>query len=48
MSNEPQFKKAFPYQKEVLALPVADLDAASRWYATHFGMIEVERLQKPE
>ena len=47
MSNEPQFKKAFPYQKDVLALPVADLDAASRWYCAHFGMVEVERFQKP-
>lgn len=43
----PRFEKAFPYQKDVLALPVADLDAASRWYCEHFGMIEVERLEKP-
>lgn len=47
MSSEPQFKKAFPYQKDVLALPVTDLDAASQWYCAHFGMIEVERLQQP-
>lgn len=47
MSSEPQFKGAFPYQKDVLALPVTDLDAASRWYCTHFGMNEVERFQQP-
>jgi catechol 2,3-dioxygenase-like lactoylglutathione lyase family enzyme len=47
MSSEPQFKKAFPYQKDVLALPVTDLDAASQWYCAHFGMVEVERLQQP-
>lgn len=30
MSSETRFKKAFPYQKDVLALPVTDLDAAAR------------------
>jgi catechol 2,3-dioxygenase-like lactoylglutathione lyase family enzyme len=47
MSSKPEFKKAFPYQKDVLALPVTDLDAASRWYCAHFGMVEVERREKP-
>ena len=47
MSSEPQFKKAYPYQKDVLALPVKDLEAASRWYCEHFGMTEVERLHQP-
>ncbi len=47
MSSEAQFKKTFPYQKDVLALPVKDLDAASRWYSAHFGMVEVERRQEP-
>jgi catechol 2,3-dioxygenase-like lactoylglutathione lyase family enzyme len=47
MLSEPQFKQAFPYQKDVLALPVADVDAASRWYCAHFGMREVERLERP-
>jgi catechol 2,3-dioxygenase-like lactoylglutathione lyase family enzyme len=47
MSEVPRFKAAFPYQKDVLALPVADLDAASRWYSEHFGMVEVERRQEP-
>ena len=47
MSSEPRFKKAFPFQKDVLALPVVDLDAASRWYCAHFGMVEVDRLERP-
>ena len=33
MAEEPRFRAAFPYQKDVLALPVMDLDSASRWYA---------------
>jgi catechol 2,3-dioxygenase-like lactoylglutathione lyase family enzyme len=47
MSGNPQFKAAFPYQKDVLALPVLDIDAASLWYSHHFGMSEVERRQDP-
>jgi catechol 2,3-dioxygenase-like lactoylglutathione lyase family enzyme len=47
MSKAPRFEAAFPYQKDVLALPVADLDAASRWYCDKFGMVEVERRQEP-
>jgi catechol 2,3-dioxygenase-like lactoylglutathione lyase family enzyme len=47
MADRPRFKKAFPYQNNVLALPVKDLDAASKWYRKHFGMIEVERLDQP-
>src|SRR6185503_15703004 len=47
ISSEPQFKGAFPYQKDVLALPVTDLEAASRWYCKHFGMNEVERFLQP-
>jgi catechol 2,3-dioxygenase-like lactoylglutathione lyase family enzyme len=31
----------------VLALPVADLDAASQWYSDNFGMVEVERRREP-
>ena len=44
---EPKFVKAFPFQKDVLALPVTDLDAASQWYCAHFGMVEVERHPLP-
>jgi len=48
MLNEPQFKAAYPYKKDVLALPVTDLDAASEWYSRHFGMKEVERHNQPK
>lgn len=41
------FKGAFPYQKDVLALPVVDLDAASQWYSEAFGLREVERRNHP-
>jgi catechol 2,3-dioxygenase-like lactoylglutathione lyase family enzyme len=47
MASEAQFKAAYPYQKDVLALPVTDLDAASEWYVKHFGMDEVARLDQP-
>jgi catechol 2,3-dioxygenase-like lactoylglutathione lyase family enzyme len=47
MSKQPQFKEAYPYQDDVLALPVTDLDAASEWYSKHFGMMEVERHSRP-
>jgi catechol 2,3-dioxygenase-like lactoylglutathione lyase family enzyme len=47
MAIEPTFLSASPYQDNVLALPVTDLDKASDWYCKHFGMIEVERQQQP-
>jgi catechol 2,3-dioxygenase-like lactoylglutathione lyase family enzyme len=47
MSRKPRFRKAFPYQKDVLALPVKDLNAASQWYCAHFGMVEVGRSLQP-
>jgi catechol 2,3-dioxygenase-like lactoylglutathione lyase family enzyme len=47
MPVEARFKAAYPYQQDVLALPVTDLDAASQWYRKHFGMVEVERLAEP-
>lgn len=47
MTNKPQFKEAFPFQDDVLALPVTDLDTASQWYAQAFGMTEVERRNDP-
>lgn len=47
MSESPLFAAAFPYQKDVLALPVSDLDAAARWYAKSFGLTEVERRTDP-
>jgi catechol 2,3-dioxygenase-like lactoylglutathione lyase family enzyme len=47
MANKAIFEKAFPYGDDVLALPVADLDSAARWYAQHFAMVEVERRPEP-
>ncbi|MGR3277934.1 VOC family protein [Acaryochloris marina NIES-2412] len=43
MFNQPKFEAAFPFQEDVLALPVVDLDATADWYAQAFGMVEVER-----
>ena len=47
MQSEPRFKAASPFQDDVLALPVTDIDAASQWYLEHFGMAEVERRDAP-
>jgi catechol 2,3-dioxygenase-like lactoylglutathione lyase family enzyme len=47
MSDSALFKDAFPYQDDVLALPVLDLDAAARWYSNAFGLREVERRDQP-
>ena len=47
MSGEARFKEAYPFQNDVLALPVTDLDATSQWYSEHFGMVEVERKDEP-
>lgn len=47
MSKHPVFADAFPYQDDVLALPVNDIDATSAWYCEKFGMIEVERTDSP-
>lgn len=42
-----EFKAAFPYQEDVLALPVGNLDDASEWYSKHFGMTEIGREMEP-
>jgi len=47
MSREPQFQEAYPFQDDILAIPVTDLDTASRQYGERFGMAEVERLGQP-
>jgi len=47
MSEQARFKAAFPYQRDVRALPVVDVDAAAHWYAKSFGMVEVERRDLP-
>lgn len=47
MPNQPKFEAAFPFQEDVLALPVVDLDTTSDWYTQTFGMVEVERKDQP-
>ena len=47
MADTGLFEAAFPYQRDVLALPVAHLDEAARWYARAFGLTEVERRAEP-
>jgi catechol 2,3-dioxygenase-like lactoylglutathione lyase family enzyme len=47
MAEESLFKAAYPYQDDVMALPVTDLDAASQWYSKAFGLKEVERRAHP-
>ena len=47
MDTQPLFKAARPYQDDVLALPVEDLDQASHWYANALGLTEVERRDDP-
>jgi len=42
------FESAFPYGDDIMALPVADLDAAVDWYGEHFAMVEVERKSGPQ
>ncbi len=43
----PRFEAAFPFQNDVLSLPVEDLDVASEWYSKFFGMTEVDRRGQP-
>ena len=47
MSDKPTFRSASPYQNDILALPVTDLDTASVYYSTHFGLTETERRDNP-
>ncbi|MYD92679.1 MAG: VOC family protein [Chloroflexi bacterium] len=47
MTTQPLFKAARPYQDDVLALPVEDLDQASQWYANALGLTELERRDDP-
>ena len=47
MSPEKLYKAAFPHGEDILALPVEDLDQATRWYGVAFGMAEVERRDDP-
>ena len=47
MTQKPLFKKAWPYQDDLLALPVGDINKASEWYCRCFGMTEVKRFNDP-
>ena len=48
MDAKAVFEAAFPYGDDIMALPVADLDAAADWYGQHFAMAEVERTAGPQ
>ena len=41
------FEAAYPFQEDVLALPVTDLDATAEWYQNAFGLQEAERREEP-
>ena len=45
--SEKLFQAANPFQDDVLALPVQDVDVAAEWYARVFGLREVERSATP-
>ncbi|NND96920.1 MAG: VOC family protein [Pirellulaceae bacterium] len=47
MASEMAFLSASPYQDDILALPVTDLDQTAQWYCEHFGMTEVQRCDAP-
>ncbi len=47
MNSNKLFEAAFPYADDVLALPVEDIDQASKWYQDVFGLKEVERRDDP-
>ncbi len=46
--SEKLYEAAFPYGDDVLALPVADIDDATRWYSHAFGLREDERRGGPQ
>ncbi|MEM9048713.1 MAG: VOC family protein [Pseudomonadota bacterium] len=47
MCNTPLFLRADPYQDDVLALPVVDIDRAAAWYGPVFALSEVARRDAP-
>ena len=47
VTNVPLFKSADAYQDDVLALPVDDLESATSYYVSAFGMSEVSRSDDP-
>lgn len=47
MTDQAKFEAAYPFQDDVLALPVADRNVAASWYGENFDMKEVERREDP-
>jgi catechol 2,3-dioxygenase-like lactoylglutathione lyase family enzyme len=47
MADSSLFKAAYPFLKDVLALPVTDIDTAAQYYSKSFGLKEVKRLSEP-
>jgi len=45
--NEKLFLAAHPYQEDIMALPVKNIDKAANWYLEAFGMTEVRRVDMP-
>ena len=41
------YEAAYPFQADVLALPVQDIDQAAQWYGDRFGLREVRRHEDP-
>lgn len=41
------YEAAYPFAKDVLALPVEDIDRAAAWYGPRFGLVEAERSAVP-
>ena len=46
-NSQKLFLAAYPYQNDVLALPVENLDRAAQYYSNAFGMREEERSRTP-
>ena len=47
MGQAKLYEAAYPFQDDVLALPVEDIDRAAAWYRERFGLSEVERRDDP-
>ena len=47
MTQSRLYKAAYPFQDDVLALPVEDIDRAAEWYGEKFGLREVDRHEDP-
>ena len=41
------YEAAYPFAKDVLALPVEDIDRAAAWYGPRFGLVEAQRAAAP-